>query len=336
MPLRKANHYRRRLAACSSSSMVTQVTSFDSCVQILPPDALSDASDFLRKHPWPGRAISDTFDDDSHRKGGVSKKFLSAVKVICGKTGAEEELYDEDDEGGNSVFYDRSESRSGQPFYWTPALQDNFREELEKYVPCLLSATDVDFLSRSGWLFSVGIVTNRCRAMLISAADYLMLNTDRGADNYMIKYCEGDHTKSLVDVAPSRMSRREMPMMTELRRTETVGSGSTIIGTSTPPLYSQSYATSNNLPYTKQPHIHIAAIDNSLSFPHEHPKGWRSYTYGWLYLPVTIIGRPFSQKTRDHFLQLLTSKEWWAETTFELRKMFAVDPDFHPKMFRVC
>ena len=30
---------------------------------------------------------------------------------------------------------------------------------------------------------------------------------------------------------------------------------------------------------------------NSLSFPHEHPKGWRSFTYGWLYLPVNVIGR---------------------------------------------
>ena len=124
-------------------------------------------------------------------------------------------------------------------------------------------------------------------------------------------------------------------MMTELRRTETVGSGQTIIGgTSTPPPYSQSYASAN-LPYTKTPHIHIAAIDNSLSFPHEHPKGWRSYTYGWLYLPVTIIGRPFSQKTRDHFLPLLTSKTWWRDTAYELRKLFAVDPDFHPKMFAV-
>ncbi|KAI0769778.1 phosphatidylinositol 3 and 4-kinase-domain-containing protein [Trametes elegans] len=259
----------------------------------------TDASDFLRKHPWPGRAISDTFDDDSHRKGGIGKKFMSALNVVCGKTGAEEEAFDEDDQDEDRILYDASEDRSGQPFYWTPALQDNFREELEKLV----------------------------------ILDYLMLNTDRGADNYMIKYCEGDHTKSLVDVAPSRTSRLEMPMMTELRRTDTNGSGHSIAGSSAPPLYSQPYAGSQ-IPYTKQPHIHIAAIDNSLSFPHEHPKGWRSYTYGWLYLPVTIIGRPFSQKTRDHFLPLLTSKAWWAETTFELRKLFAVDPDFHPKMFR--
>lgn len=149
----------------------------------------------------------------------------------------------------------------------------------------------------------------------------------------MIKYCKGDHGKTLVDVAPARTSRLEPPMMSEVRR----GSVSNGIPQMEPgpSNYSRS-ATPNPLqPYTKQPHIHIAAIDNSLSFPHEHPKGWRSYTYGWLYLPVTIIGRPFSPKTRDHFLPFLTSKEWWSETTYQLRQLFAVDPDFHPKMFSV-
>ena len=166
-----------------------------------------------------------------------------------------------------------------------------------------------------------------------------MLNTDRGADNYMIKFCSESHGKSFVDVAPSRAGTREMSMMAELRRTSTPP-----IGT---PQMSASASNSSNartpqmsypgsqLPYTQKPHVHIAAIDNSLSFPHEHPKGWRSFTYGWLYLPVTIIGRPFSQKTRDHFLPLLTSKQWWSDTTYELRKLFAVDPGYHEKMFAV-
>ena len=93
---------------------------------------------------------------------------------------------------------------------------------------------------------------------------------------------------------------------------------------------------SSNVPYTRHPHIHIAAIDNSLAFPHEHPRGWRSYTYGWLYLPVSLIGQPFSEKTRNHFLPLLTSKAWWEETTYQLRKIFVVDEDFNWKMFQVC
>ncbi|KAF9501752.1 hypothetical protein BDN71DRAFT_1438408 [Pleurotus eryngii] len=252
-----------------------------------------DASDFLRKHPWPGRAISDTFDDSTHRQGGVSKRFFSALKVICGRTGDSEDVFDDPEYEDEQILFDEAEETDpNRPFYWSPTLQQSFREELEKLV----------------------------------ILDYLMLNTDRGADNYMIKYCEGVHEKNpVVDVAPTRNTQAEMPLMSELRKTEPrlepmAGPSSFRAGT---PL----------LDYTRRPHIHIAAIDNSLSFPHEHPQGWRSYTYGWLYLPVSIIGRPFSEYTRNHFLPLLTSKAWWEETTFQLRKLFAVDPDFHPKMF---
>ncbi|KAF8798733.1 hypothetical protein BYT27DRAFT_7202857 [Phlegmacium glaucopus] len=261
-----------------------------------------DASDFLRKNPWPGRAIADTFDDSTHRRGNFSKRFLSALKVICGRTGDTEDIYDDADYEDERVLYDATEDSDAQrPFYWSQPLQQSFREELEKLV----------------------------------ILDYLMLNTDRGADNYMIKYCEGDHEKALVDVAPSRSVKLEMPVMSELRRAETTSGIPRMNSTSYQPVLPPVPSGSNtpNSDYKRKPHIHIAAIDNSLSFPHEHPQGWRSYTYGWLYLPVSIIGRPFSDKTRNHFLPLLTSKSWWEETTFQLEKLFAVDPDFHPKMF---
>ncbi|KAG6917823.1 hypothetical protein DXG01_000883 [Tephrocybe rancida] len=236
------------------------------------------------------------------KRGGFSKRVLSTIKIVCGRTGDTEDTYDEPDYDDERVMYDASESSnsSERPFYWSQMLQKSFREELEKLV----------------------------------ILDYLMLNTDRGADNYMIKYCESDHEKALVDVAPSRAVRKGMPPMSELRRE--ASSSAPSMTTSSPYFASPvpSDQSSHPTDYTRTPHIHIAAIDNSLSFPHEHPQGWRSYTYGWLYLPVSVIGRPFSEKTRNHFLPLLTSKAWWEETTFELEKLFAVDPDFHPKMFR--
>ncbi|KAF9268865.1 hypothetical protein L218DRAFT_918023 [Marasmius fiardii PR-910] len=262
----------------------------------------TDASDFLRKHPWPGRSIADTFDDSTHRRGSVSKRFLSAMKVICGKTGDNEDI-DEDYE--EERLFDATESTNSQGiFYWSPALQQSFREELEKLV----------------------------------ILDYLMLNTDRGADNYMIKYCEGE-TEKLIDVAPARSVRHQMPLMSELRRNESSTSGSSpIINPGAPHtsmnLSSSFSSCSDSGDYKHKPHIHIAAIDNSLSFPHEHPQGWRSYTYGWLYLPVSVIGRPFSDKTRSHFLPILTSKAWWEETAYQLQKLFEVDPDFNLKMFK--
>lgn len=92
-----------------------------------------DASDFLRKHPWPGRAISDTFDDTTHRKGGFAKKFMSAMKVVCGRTGQEEDLFDDEEEAEEqAVLFDPDDNESGRPFYWTRQLQQSFREELEK------------------------------------------------------------------------------------------------------------------------------------------------------------------------------------------------------------
>src|SRR6266567_4113342 len=99
-----------------------------------------------------------------------------------------------------------------------------------------------------------------------------MLNTDRGADNYMIKYCEGDHEKTLVDVAPSRSVRLEMPVMSELRRGETnPGLPRMNSSSSYQPILSPVPSASNtpDSNYKRKPHIHIAAIDNSLSFPHE-------------------------------------------------------------------
>ncbi|KAI6046165.1 phosphatidylinositol 3 and 4-kinase-domain-containing protein [Pisolithus marmoratus] len=257
----------------------------------------TDASDFLRKHPWPGRSIADTFDDSSHRKGMSTKKCLSALKIICGKTG-DDETDDVDPEEEHVLFDAAEDDDTYRSFHWSRTLQQNFREELEKY----------------------------------TLLDYLMLNTDRGADNWMIKYCEGEHDKSPVAVAPQASTNPRMPLMSELRPSGLHSSAQASVALTGATSFS--HAPSVPADYPRHPHIHVAAIDNSLSFPHEHPQGWRSYTYGWLYLPVSLIGLPFSEKTRSHFLPLLTSKAWWEETTFQLRKLFAVDPDFHPKMFR--
>lgn len=109
-----------------------------------------------------------------------------------------------------------------------------------------------------------------------SSSDYLMRNTDRGADNYMIKHCDAEHEKPLVDVAPSLTAGIAIPQMSELRKDTRTDSGPS--SPLAPPMSRSSSATLP--PYTRKSHIHIAAIDNSLSFPHEHPKGWRSYTYG--------------------------------------------------------
>lgn len=87
----------------------------------------------MRKYPWPGRAIADTFDDSTHRQGNVSKRFLGALKIVCGKTGDTEDAYDDADYEDERVLYDATEEGGvHRPFYWSQTLQQSFREELEK------------------------------------------------------------------------------------------------------------------------------------------------------------------------------------------------------------
>ncbi|OAX78974.1 hypothetical protein ACJ72_06715 [Emergomyces africanus] len=48
---------------------------------------------------------------------------------------------------------------------------------------------------------------------------------------------------------------------------------------------------------------------------------------------ISLIGQPFSRKTRDHFLPLLTSTAWWSGTQTALRRTFSQDSDFKESMF---
>ncbi|PWN26229.1 hypothetical protein BDZ90DRAFT_233363 [Jaminaea rosea] len=79
--------------------------------------------------------------------------------------------------------------------------------------------------------------------------------------------------------------------------------------------------------------VKLGAIDNSLAWPIKHPDGIRDYPFGWLYLPVDIIGGPFHQCTKDHFLPLLASPQWWRETEMALKELFQQDKHFNEKLF---
>lgn len=136
-------------------------------------------------------------------------------------------------------------------FQWTKELLQQFQEQLEKLV----------------------------------ILDYIMRNTDRGSDNWMILLEWREHSRN-----------------GQIRK-----------------LY---------------PYLKIGAIDSGLAFPWKHPDEWRSFPFGWLFLPYSIIGQPFSAKTRLHYLPLLTSKYWWEKTVADLRKVFAQDTDFKERMWQ--
>ncbi|KEY74256.1 hypothetical protein S7711_00413 [Stachybotrys chartarum IBT 7711] len=194
---------------------------------------------------------------------------------------------------------EESQPLSPDQFRWTEPLKQSFREELEKLV----------------------------------ILDYIMRNTDRGLDNWMVK----------VDWENERVSIASEPVQLNMEPVYEEDGGPRPVDLSQRP----APATRASYPYRAQkpmdaskqrpaatgPNMVIGAIDNSLSWPWKHPDAWRSFPFGWLFLPVDLIGRPFSQKTRDHFLPLLTSTAWWSETQLALKRVFQVDEDFKERMF---
>ncbi|KAJ5647038.1 hypothetical protein N7490_003410 [Penicillium lividum] len=272
--------------------------------KILPPKAGSfqvflkgykDANIFLREHPWPDQINS------GFRAEDAPKRKKRPWNESCRPSGVQSDDEDDDDVGQMPTPNPRDESRERR-FNWTENLKQSFREELEKLV----------------------------------ILDYIMRNTDRGLDNWMIKIDWGTEQVSIVADPPK--STEPQPKHDEddllppprpvsvnsngsnpYRRRETMMA---VSRTGTPLASSEQQAS-----------IQVGAIDNSLSWPWKHPDAWRSFPFGWLFLPVSLIGQPFSQKTRDHFLPLLTSTAWWSGTQMALRRVFSQDDDFKESMF---
>jgi phosphatidylinositol 4-kinase type 2 len=141
-----------------------------------------------------------------------------------------------DDENGNS----REASPSPNRFVWTETIKQSFREELEKLV----------------------------------ILDYIMRNTDRGLDNWMIKV--DWETESVTVVSePLRMG---MSPLTEEEgpRPVQLGQPANSAPRASNPYKSQKpMDASSPRPVGREPAISIGAIDNSLSWPWKHPDAWR-------------------------------------------------------------
>lgn len=242
----------------------------------------TDATEFLREHPWPDRHNS-SFRDTEHRK----KKRRWTDNCRPGGT------LDDDDDDTPSRQQSTGASQDRGEGFWTAQLQQSMREQLEKLV----------------------------------ILDYVMRNTDRGLDNWMIKIDHGHQEATIVAAAPGK--RKDNAGDTSIAAD---GDAAQANGyTREEPMSTTSRSSSPTV--VAEASVSLGAIDNSLSWPWKHPDAWRSYPFGWLFLPVSLIGQPFSEATRQHFLPLLTSKQWWMETQRELRKCFMLDADFQERMF---
>lgn len=132
--------------------------------------------------------------------------------------------------------------------------------------------------------------------------------TDRGTDNWMIRYCEADDSVRLARSPASKPvnAYTNIPIMTN------------------------DNSTTVNI---NDAHLHVAAIDNGLAFPFKHPDQWRSYPYAWLSLPHALLVQPISIETRKRLLPMLSDPEWWEGTVRDLHRLFSLDSDFEPRMF---
>ncbi|KAI8330431.1 phosphatidylinositol 3 and 4-kinase-domain-containing protein [Chlamydoabsidia padenii] len=283
-----------------------------------------DANVFLRDNPWPLETLvrgdasalwgaclgqsdgeEENGDDDYARGttylGGIIKNKSGYQQVQSGKdqphastTGDHVALNiatdNTSDEGNDSdtIRHDTSLYRKKHQkpaFVWTPHLQYQFKLEFEKLV----------------------------------ILDYLIRNTDRGLDNWMIRYCEGQSTYTTRNNTSSSSTNNS--------------SDASLIQDN----HHHEHRPTGTIPCihgNATPHIHIAAIDNGLAFPFKHPDEWRSYPYGWLALPNSLIAQPFSADTRRRFLPILSDPIWWQDTVEQLRQLFQVDSDFNERMFQ--
>ncbi|CAH0557962.1 unnamed protein product [Brassicogethes aeneus] len=130
--------------------------------------------------------------------------------------------------------------------------------------------------------------------------DYIIRNTDRGNDNWLIKYDPPTIANGHLANLNSNASQVELMDTTEWSM-------------------------------VSLPEISIAAIDNGLAFPYKHPDSWRAYPYHWAWLPQAKI--PFSKDTRDLVLPLLADLHFVQDLCDDLYLLFKQDKGFDRNLF---
>lgn len=195
--------------------------------------------------------------------------------------------------------------------------------------------------------------------------DYIIRNTDRGNDNWLIKYVAPKLVGEVGNSGGKTMSRSnpvhgqpiidliEQPITLESELKRATGGGQpspTSMGINDTAGATISYVSSDDdeVPTTspkraiytpsepawnlvEAPQIKIAAIDNGLAFPFKHPDSWRAYPYHWAWLPQAKV--PFSNDIKDQVLPQLSDMNFVEEICTELLYLFQQDRGFDKRLF---
>ena len=197
-----------------------------------------DANIFLRDNPWPDQTNSGFRPDDAPRWR------RKPWKDTCRPGSAASEEEEEEEEVRSEVRSmngpESTNAHDGE-FVWTDKIKQSFREELEKLV----------------------------------ILDYIMRNTDRGLDNWMVRVDEEKQEVSIVSEPPRMNGEAEagdstaVPIKANSGASRKAGASpykrqegmSTTNGSGTPSSSENGTGAS----------VSIGAIDNSLSWPWKHP-----------------------------------------------------------------
>lgn len=129
--------------------------------------------------------------------------------------------------------------------------------------------------------------------------DYIIRNTDRGNDNWLVKY----ETAPILEETTCVDHDEEEDSF--CKDNDDANETWNVVGV---------------------PRIYVAAIDNGLAFPFKHPDSWRLYPYHWAWLPYAKI--PFSDNIRELTLPLLSDMNFVQELIDDLFELFSEDKGF--------
>ncbi|CAF3474163.1 unnamed protein product [Rotaria socialis] len=143
--------------------------------------------------------------------------------------------------------------------------------------------------------------------------DYIIRNTDRSNDNWLVKYVVKPSNKR--DQLLQSLSNQQI-------QSEKQDEGDVAA--------SSSKTTSINAtnPNTE---ILIAAIDNGLAFPYKHPDEWRAYPFHWAGLKQAKI--PFSEEIKSQILPFISDMSFVQhELCDEIERLFALDKNYSRRL----
>lgn len=154
--------------------------------------------------------------------------------------------------------------------------------------------------------------------------DYIIRNTDRGNDNWLIKYAppslhaskNGSFNGSANSINNNNFITLTTPTINGINHNNSAGS---------------KHKPDDEWNVVVMPEIRIAAIDNGLAFPFKHPDSWRAYPYHWAWLPQAKV--PFSQEIKDSVLPLLSDLNFVEDLCNDLLELFKQDKGFDRGLF---